>query len=214
MDIYKQTATTWNKLALLYQDRFMQLDIYNETYDFFCNAISKNQPAILEIGCGPGNITKYLLAKRPDFQMDGIDIAPNMVALAKINNPSAGFKVMDIRKINELKKKYEGIVCGFCLPYLSEADCLKLIADCNDLLTAGGVLYISFVEGDQSKSGFQTGSSGDRIYFYYHQLNQLTKLLTKNGFEKTKIFNVHYEKADQRTEIHTILIAKKKHLPG
>jgi tRNA G46 methylase TrmB len=67
MDIYKETAATWNKIALLYQGRFMQLDIYNETYDFFCNSISKNAPAILEIGCGPGNITKYLLSKRPDF---------------------------------------------------------------------------------------------------------------------------------------------------
>jgi 2-polyprenyl-3-methyl-5-hydroxy-6-metoxy-1,4-benzoquinol methylase len=214
MDIYKETAATWNKIALLYQDKFMQLDIYNETYDFFCNSISKNEPAILEIGCGPGNITKFLLSKRPDFQIDGIDIAPNMVALAKINNPSAEFKVMDSRKINELHKKYEGIVCGFCLPYLSEADCLKLIIDCNDLLTDSGALYISFVEGDQNKSGYQVGSSDDRIYFYYYQLDKLNKLLIENGFEKTKIFNVPYEKADQRTEMHTILIAKKKHLPG
>ena len=66
MDRYKETFDTWNRIAVLYQDKFMDLDLYNETYDYICDSISKVNPKILEIGCGPGNIAKYLLAKRPD----------------------------------------------------------------------------------------------------------------------------------------------------
>jgi len=51
----------------------------NDTYDFICNSIDKPNAKLLEIGCGPGNITKYLIAKRPDFDIFGIDIAPNMI---------------------------------------------------------------------------------------------------------------------------------------
>src|SRR5437016_8972835 len=109
MDTYKETFETWNKVASLYEDKFMYLDIYNETYDVFCNSISKDNPNILEIGCGPGNITKYLLSKREDFHIDGIDIAPNMIELAKKNNPTANFSVMDSRRINELDKFYDEI---------------------------------------------------------------------------------------------------------
>jgi len=210
MDRYKETAETWNKIAALYQDKFMDIDLYNDTYDFICETLDSSNINILEIGCGPGNITKYLLSKQPDFNITGIDIAPNMIELAKANNPSANFLVKDSRQINEITKQFDAIVCGFCLPYLSETDISKLISDCHYLLTDNGLLYISFVEGDQNKSGFQVGISGDRVYFYYHDLDNIEQLLWKNGFEKLKIFKVNYKKADESNEVHTIIITKKK----
>jgi trans-aconitate methyltransferase len=147
----KETFETWNKIALLYQNKFMDFELYNETYDFICNSIIKEKAKILEIGCGPGNITKYLLSKRPDFNIYGIDIAPNMIELAKKNNPTADFKVMDSRQISEIKTKFDGIICGFCLPYLSQIESSKLIYDSYNLLTDNGLIYISFVEGDPKK---------------------------------------------------------------
>jgi ubiquinone/menaquinone biosynthesis C-methylase UbiE len=80
---YIETFNTWNKIATLYQNKFMDLDLYNETYDFICALLNKPNSKILEIGCGPGNITKYLLSKQPSFDIFGIDIAPNMIELAK-----------------------------------------------------------------------------------------------------------------------------------
>lgn len=50
MDKYKVTFETWNKIASLYQDKFMNLDAYNDTYDFICNSITKTSAKILEIG--------------------------------------------------------------------------------------------------------------------------------------------------------------------
>ena len=83
MDRNKETFDTWNNIASLNQDKFMNLDLYNDTYDFICKAIATPNAKLLEIGCGPGNITKYLLSQRPDFDIFGIDIAPNMIELAK-----------------------------------------------------------------------------------------------------------------------------------
>jgi 2-polyprenyl-3-methyl-5-hydroxy-6-metoxy-1,4-benzoquinol methylase len=210
MDRYKETFETWNKVASLYQDKFMDLDLYNETYDFICNSIKKDKAKILEIGCGPGNITKYLLSRRPDFNIYGIDIAPNMIELAKINNPSANFSVMDCRQINNLKIKFDGIICGFCLPYLSQADSEKLISDSYNLLAGHGLIYLSFVEGDPKKSDFRVGSSGDRVYFYYHNLDKIKMKLINHEFQELKVFKVEFKKSESEKDIHTILIAKKK----
>ena len=210
MDRYKETFETWNKVALLYQDKFMDLDLYNETYDFICNSISKDKAKLLEIGCGPGNITKYLLSERPDFDIFGIDIAPNMIELAKKNNPSASFAIMDSRQIDEIKTKYDGIVCGFCLPYLSQTDSRKLITDCYKLLNENGLIYISFVEGDPNKSDFQVGSSGDRSYFYFHSLDDLKTQLIESEFTELKTFKVEYKKTETEIDIHTILTARIK----
>lgn len=214
MDRYKETFDTWNNVASIYQDKFMDQDLYNETYDDICNAVTKPQAKLLEIGCGPGNITKYLLSKRPDFDILGIDVALNMIELAKANNPTANFAVMDTRQINLLDTQYDGIIAGFCLPYLSPAESDELITHSHDLLNENGLIYLSFVEGDPAKSGFKVSSVG-RVYFYFHDLNNLKAQLIKMGFSEIETFKVPYKTSETAFDIHTIVTAKKKYLePG
>jgi len=209
MDRYQETFETWNKVAKLYEDVFMHLDLYNDTYDIFCELITKENAHVLEIGCGPGNITRYLLEKKPDLLINGIDISPNMISLAEKNNPSANFKVMDCRNIDQLTNKVDAIMCGFCLPYLSETDNLKFLMDCSKLLLQEGTIYLSFVEGEYSLSGYQTGSSGDRTYFYYHSVEDIISELNANNIKLIQLFKKDYVKRDGSAEIHSILIARK-----
>lgn len=187
----------------------MHLNLYDTTYDRFCAELKISNATILEIGCGPGNITSYLLKKRPDFKIEGIDFAPNMIELAKMNNPTALFQVMDCREIDSLQSKYDAIVCGFCLPYLSETDCSKFIKDCSGLLNNEGLIYISFVEGDYTQSGFLTGSTGDRTYFYYYTADSMISSLKQQGLEPIQIFRIPYTKNDNSEEVHTVIIARK-----
>lgn len=208
MDRYQETFTTWNKSAQLYQDKFMYIDLYNASYDALCGALKENAE-LLEVGCGPGNISKYLLAKRPDFNLHGIDIAPNMVALAQANNPKANFQCMDARAIDQLKSTYDGIICGFCIPYLSKSDVDKLIADCSLLLHESGLLYISFTAGPHCQSGYMRGSNGNRTYFYFYTLEYIRSRFNTFAFEELMQFNVSFGDTDSNTEEHIILIFKK-----
>lgn len=182
--------------------------MYNNSYDFFCDAITRSNAKLLEIGCGPGNITKYLLNKKSDFDIKGIDIAQNMIELAKKNNPTANFSVMDTREINTLATKFDGIIAGFCLPYLSQTECEDLIYNSYELLNNNGVMYLSFVEGDVNDSGFKKGNAG-RVYFYYHNLDDLKAQLIKINFQEIEIFNVAYKRSETESEIHTIIVGKK-----
>ena len=207
-DSYKITFETWDKVASLYQSKFMDMDLYNDTYDVFCKQIVKHNPKILEIGCGPGNITKYLLSKRSDFEMEAIDISPNMIKLAKDNNPTANFKIMDCRELDKLNSKFDAIICGFCMPYLSNFDCAKLIRDCACLLNTGGIAYFSAIEGDYQKSGYEAGSSGDKAFVYYHTEDYLQKELKENKFELIDVSRKSFIKTDGTNSIHIIFIAK------
>lgn len=204
----KELIETWNKIASLYEDTFMDLDIYNDTYSFFCNAINNDNAKLLEIGCGPGNITKYLLSKHSNFNIDGTDISINMIELAKKNNPQANFNVMDAKEINKITTKYDGVICGFCLPYLSESESDKLISDSYNLLVDNGIIYLSFVEGESSKSGI-VSSGGNNIYFYYHNLENLSTQLINNRFNILKTFKIKYAKSKEVSEVHVIIIAQK-----
>ncbi|MEO7175580.1 MAG: class I SAM-dependent methyltransferase [Saprospiraceae bacterium] len=208
-NLNNESAETWNKIASLYESKFMDLDLYNVTYDMFCEALRSANCKVLEIGCGPGNIARYLLQQRPELSILGIDLAPNMITLAAKNNPSAEFRAMDCRDISSLEDKYDGIICGFCLPYLSEDEMNKLLANCHDLLSPQGILYLSFVEGDPQDSGYKTGSSGDRTYFYFYTIEQIKSALLNNGFESIEAIMVNYPRGEDTIEEHTILLCRK-----
>ncbi len=210
MDKNEETFATWNKVAKLYEEKFMDLNLYNDSYDLFCAAIIQQNASILEVGCGPGNITKYLLRKRPDLKITGIDFSPNMIALAAANNPSATFDVMDCKEINKIQQKFDGIISGFCLPYLSADECEKFIEDAALLLNNEGILYISFVEGDYAASGFKAGSTGDRTYFYYHRLLDLKSKLAAHNFDIVKGIKLDYTSNKPMPETHNIVVSKKQ----
>lgn len=189
-DRNKITIETYNKAAKNYQERFMEMELYHDTFDEFCALIKKENPKVFEIACGPGNVTRYVLSKRPDFQILGIDLAPNMVELAKRNNPSADFRVMDCRHIDQLDNRFDAIICAFGMPYLSKKECAKLICDISKRLHPNGVVYLSAMEDDYWKSGYEkTSFSGeDKVFIYYHQADYILDCLQANDF---KLIDLH-----------------------
>lgn len=209
MDPYQITFHTWNKVAALYQEKFMNLDLYDDTYDRFIGLIEKEEAKVLEIGCGPGNITRYLLTKRPGLHIDAIDIAPNMIELARQNVPGASFQVMDCRDLDKLTDRYDAVVCGFALPYLSKEDSEKLFTDAAALLVKGGVAYFSAIEGEYSQSGYETASTGDACYVYYYGEADLSEALKKAGFKVADIMRKQYPKGEGTTTDLILLVQKQ-----
>jgi cyclopropane fatty-acyl-phospholipid synthase-like methyltransferase len=187
----------------------MHLDLYDDTYDAFCDLLPNINSNVLEIACGPGNITKYLLTKRPGLKILGTDFAPNMIALAKENNPTAVFQIIDCREIDQLTQKFDGIMCGFCLPYLSKEEVAKLFKDSAHLLNNGGIAYFSAIEGDYEKSAFEYSSDGQhKTFVYYYAAEFLRGLLEENNFEMAELVRKEYPKGET-ISTHLIFIAKK-----
>jgi hypothetical protein len=132
-----------------------------------------------------------------------------MLELAKNNNPTAQFSVMDCRTIHSITSKFDAIVCGFCIPYLSKNDTAKLFQDCSRLLTIGGVLYFSAIKGDYHNSGYEAATTGDKTYVYYYDEAYLQQQLSQNNFALLDFQYKHFPKANQSLSIDMIFIAKK-----
>ena len=199
----------FNKHAHTYQEKYMDVRGYGDSLDAFCAKITSPEAKILDIACGPGNITRYLLNKRPDFKILGIDLAENMIDLAKINNPEAEFAVMDCKEISRLNPDYAGVMCGFCLPYLNKTDALQLIEDASKLLLPGGVLYLSTMEDDYSKSGLKRSSTGDQTYMYFHEAGYLSDALLANGFEIYLLQRQPFPMSDGTENTDLLILAGK-----
>lgn len=211
MDTYGISIKRFDEFASAYAERFMNIDSYSKHFEVFCDLIENKQPKILELGCGPGNVTRFLKQRFQDSAITAIDLAPRMIDIAQQMVSGVVFKVMDVRDIKTLDSQFDAIMCSFCLPFLSKSDTHKLISDCSAKLTKNGILYISTMEGDESKAGFESTSfSGDsKVYFNYHKRQDLERYLLDHGFSiKYNVCQDYYE-IDGSIIIDLIVIAKK-----
>jgi ubiquinone/menaquinone biosynthesis C-methylase UbiE len=210
MDNTKNAVAIFDKLAKVYQQKFMDVGLYHQSFDQFCDYLANENAAVLELGCGPGNITRYLLEKRPDLKIMGTDLSPNMIALARINNPNAEFGLLDCREIHTINQQYDAIMCGFCLPYLSKDETAVLIRNAFQLLDPDGIIYISTMEeNEENKSGLRKSSSGDELYMYYHRTVDLTTALQAAGFKIITLQHQDYPTDDGIKTTDLIIIARK-----
>lgn len=210
MDRYERTKQAFDQRAEWYEEVFMQVALYNDTYDRFLQLLGKPGASLLEIGCGPGNITRYLLDKDRSLHITATDIAPNMIRRAQQHNPSAECLVLDCRDIARLNTAYDGIIGGFCLPYLTSADTARLIGDCSRLLAEDGLLYLSAIEGGYERSGFEWNSRRTAgTYVHYYDEPALRDMLQAQGFRIEAVMRKPWQKTGGDEDTHLVVIARK-----
>lgn len=197
----------FNKHAQTYQDKFMDVSLYQNSLDEFLSFIPINTH-LLELACGPGNMTKYLLQKRSDLKILATDLAPNMLTLAKANNPTTRFELMDMKDLLNLPQQFEAVMCAFGFPYLTKQEAIQWIADVSKVLKPKGILYISTMEDNNYKSGFKKGSQGDEVFMNYHEASYLTQTIQQNNLKLLKLDRV-VTQTDTETVTDLILIAQK-----
>jgi 2-polyprenyl-3-methyl-5-hydroxy-6-metoxy-1,4-benzoquinol methylase len=189
----------------------MDQGMYADALTFFVRHLPGLYPQVLDVACGPGNITRYICNQRPDIQATGIDLAEKMLELARQNNPKAHFESLDARDIDQLGLTFHGIILGFILPYLSKEETAFLIQKCAENLCPEGVLYLSTMEDAYEKSGYILPSSGvgPAVYTHYHEAAALRKILSGQGFQVMFEDRKQYQNGKGEPVTDLILVAKK-----
>lgn len=209
MDKSRIAKEIFNEGAEVYEEKYMELELYHDVLNAFCTLLPRENAHILDAACGPGNISRYLSSQLADCSILGIDLAPNMLTLAQKHVPKGVFKEMDCRAISQLGQQFDGIICGFGLPYLSNDEAVQFIKDARQLLRPEGVLYLSTMEGKYSQSGFKKPGSGTtkKLFIYYHEFDYLHSALQENGFE---VVLINRKKMNEQADTDLIFIGKAK----
>lgn len=102
---------------------------------------ASNRPGrVLDIGCGPGHIARYLADQGVDAA--GIDLSPAMVDLARRLNPGIGFQVGDMRSPGGAES-LRGIVAFYSLIHIARSEVGAVLAGFRDMLSPGGQLLVA-----------------------------------------------------------------------
>ncbi len=157
----------------------MDIRPYHDSLTRYCELLPE-QGEVLELACGPGNITRYLLQQKPGLRILATDLAPNMLELAREHNPDVALALLDMRDIPRMDRTFDGIVCGFGMPYLSKEQAIQFIADAAQQLKPGGALYFSTMEDDYEKSYLYRKPEGDEVFLYFHEEGYLLDAVKAN----------------------------------
>ncbi len=86
--------SVYKKYAREFDEKIASLEIYNESYDYLSNKIQDNS-TILDLACGPGNVSYYLKKNMPGLAITGVDISEEMIDMAKRRIQDGKFIVKD-----------------------------------------------------------------------------------------------------------------------
>jgi ubiquinone/menaquinone biosynthesis C-methylase UbiE len=202
----KQTIEVFNRTAKRYSETIARLDNYNHTYDYLAARIM-NDSTVLELACGPAHISAYIAARKK-INVIGFDLSEEMLKIARRTVPGGRFIMQSIIDFN-LEEKADIIINGFGLPYLDSSEVKHCITRSAEALKTGGLIYVSFMNGD--KKLFETPSFSDdsSILIHYHDMNTIENELTHAGIVIDKRWELDYFESDGSITKDVVIIGEK-----
>jgi SAM-dependent methyltransferase len=100
---------------------------------------------VCDVGCGPGQIARYLAAKGVDAC--GIDAAPSMITTARRLNPTLEFQEGDFFALPLADGALAGIAAFYCLIHCARGELGRAVAELHRVLQPGGRLLMTVHEG-------------------------------------------------------------------
>jgi ubiquinone/menaquinone biosynthesis C-methylase UbiE len=164
------------------------------------------QSRILDIGCGTGDDTKFLLRK--GFKVTSIDSSKEMLSIAKKKIPNHKFLLKDMRKISYPAESFQGIVSAFSLQHTTKKEAAGLVKKLGVFLKKGGVFYLALQEGEGKKKRTVKWNPEKEITFWVNMytFQEIKKLLESSSF--TVVFkteaNPINKKAMQNKKLYVI----------
>jgi ubiquinone/menaquinone biosynthesis C-methylase UbiE len=181
------SVAVFDKLAARYADKYFDLDLYHAHLTRFAAAIATPSARVLDLACGPGNVSAFLHQIRPDWHLTGVDLAPAMLDQARARVPGVEFVVgdcrqLDCRQLDAQGRRFDGAAYAFGLSYLPEADAKRCLDSLYAVLTEGAPLYLATISGASAQALWEQGSSGDAVWMVYRTVPQILVLVQQAGF--------------------------------
>ena len=141
----------WDFWAGKYDKLWVQKYSLKPTRDYISRVIEENRNSdepikVLDVGCGPGELMEQLGSTMENIELTGIDFSKMMLEISRMKNKKATHIKMDVAELNNLKDKFNVIVCTHSLPYYEEPE--KVMKDLYGLLEDNGKIYMGFASGN------------------------------------------------------------------
>lgn len=167
---------------------------------------------VLEIGCGTGKNTEFLVNKAQ--KITAVDFSEDMLAIAKekIQQENVSFKQADItEKWTFTSEKFDLLTFNLVLEHIQD---LHFIFDqASEKVHQNGFLYLSelhpFKQYAGTKARFENDGKLEELETYTHHVSEFVQAAERSGFVLLKIDEYFDETGTHIPRLLTLLFQKK-----
>lgn len=121
---------------------------------------------LADVGCGPGHVTRYLATLHDDVV--GLDLSPEMVAIARSHAPSLSFEVASMLELPVADEAWAGAVLLYSVIHLTPAERAVAFRELGRVVRPGGPVLVSFHVSDVEQPA---GSSKHLTWWFGHDVD-------------------------------------------
>lgn len=177
------TQTSYDTVAEEYARRMLnELDHKprdRELLDQFAAQV-KDHGRVADIGCGPGQIARYLHDRGVDAF--GIDLSPAMVEFASKAHPGMEFRQGDMRALPLPDNSLAGITAFYSIIHIPRADVVNVLKELRRVLQKDGTLLLSFHRGDEIRHFEELWEKPVSLDFIFFERDEMVGYLEAAGF--------------------------------
>jgi len=129
-----------------YTDELAHKPLDRELLDRFAEAVRGRGP-VCDLGCGPGQIARYLRARAVDAF--GIDLSGAMVETARRLNPEIAFHQGDMAALDAADGAWAGIAAFYSIIHTPRDGIVPVLRELRRVLQPGGLLLLAFHLGHE-----------------------------------------------------------------
>jgi len=158
----EQTIETYNNNARAMAQDFLSIGARVADVKKGFSLVLKENPFVVEIGCGNGREAKEILKQTNNYL--GIDISPEMIKLAQEYAPEAQFEIADLESY-DFPAGTDIIFSFASLLHSDEKNVRAVLKKAHGALNPGGIFFISLKSGSGKET--RTDKFGTRTFYYY-----------------------------------------------
>lgn len=190
---------------------------YDEMLDQMLDYVSKPHPrAILELGCGSGNLTSRLLSRYPDAEIIGVDASGEMIQASRNRfheSNNLRFQQTTFQSLKFANDSFDLVVSSISIHHLQDAEKLQLFQEIESWLLPGGIftfcdqfagetdeLYAKHID-HWKKESLSLGATNEewndwmnhqQAHDHHSSLQTHLNFLNQSGFEKVDCTRRHF----------------------
>jgi SAM-dependent methyltransferase len=200
------TQASYDQVAVEYAERFKD-EMDDKPFDRDClDRLARevgNLGPICDLGCGPGQVARYLHRKGVDTL--GVDLSPRMVAEAQRLNPDIHFHQGDMLSLPDADNSWGGIAAFYCIIHIPREQVMDALREMKRVLKPGGALLVTFHIGDEIKHLNEWWEKPVNLDFAFYQPAEMEEWLKEAGYELEETLvrepNPDVEVATRRTYV-------------
>jgi SAM-dependent methyltransferase len=158
---------------------------------------------ICDMGCGPGQIARYLHSKGASTL--GVDLSPKMVSEAQRLNPEIHFHQGDMLSLPDEDNSWGGIAAFYCVIHIPRERMVDALGELKRVLKPGGVILVTFHIGAEIKHLDQWWERSVNLDFAFYLPVEMEGWLEAAGYELVETLvrdpNPEVEVATQRAYV-------------